>query len=224
MRRLVILRPEPGASATAAAAGRLGLETLRMPLFEIRPVPWQTPDPDSFGALLLTSANAVRSAGPRLERLAGLPVYCVGGATSAAAREAGLTVADDGNGGVDSLLARLPADLRLLHLAGAHRRAPGGAQQSIDIVTVYEAIEAPAPSNFGKIEGTVVAVHSARSGRRLAQLSEASAIDRSSIAIAAISAEAGTAAGPGWKSVGIAAQPNEQALLAIALDLCNNSG
>jgi uroporphyrinogen-III synthase len=62
----LVLRPEPGACATAAAARALGYPTTVAPLFRVRPLP---PDPavlaGPFDALLLTSANAVRMLPPR---------------------------------------------------------------------------------------------------------------------------------------------------------------
>jgi uroporphyrinogen-III synthase len=44
-----------------------------------------------------------------------------------------------------------------------------------------------------------------------------------SIAIAAISRAAADAAGEGWKSVAVADEPSDDALLALAARLCNNS-
>ena len=85
MRPLVILRPEPGASATARAAAALGLDPLVIPLFVVEPVEWVAPDPAGFDALLLTSANAIRNGGAELERVRGLPAVCVGEGTAAAA-------------------------------------------------------------------------------------------------------------------------------------------
>ena len=43
MRHVVVLRPEPGASATVKRARELGLEPVTVPLFEIEPLPWQSP-------------------------------------------------------------------------------------------------------------------------------------------------------------------------------------
>ena len=40
MRRVLVLRPEPGASATVERARRLGLDAVAIPLFEIEPVAW----------------------------------------------------------------------------------------------------------------------------------------------------------------------------------------
>ena len=88
MRRLVILRPEPGASATADAARGMGLDPVRMPLFRIEPIAWDAPEASGFDGLLLTSANAVRQAGDKLQALRGLRVYAVGEATGNAARNA----------------------------------------------------------------------------------------------------------------------------------------
>ena len=44
MRRLIVLRPEPGASATMERARERGLDPVAMPLFEIEPVAWHAPD------------------------------------------------------------------------------------------------------------------------------------------------------------------------------------
>ena len=86
MKRVLVLRPEPGASATVKRAKERGLDALAIPLFEVRPVDWDVPDAGSFDGLLLTSANAVRHSGEQLKELRGLPVHAVGAATAAAAR------------------------------------------------------------------------------------------------------------------------------------------
>jgi uroporphyrinogen-III synthase len=65
--------------------------------------------------------------------------------------------------------------------------------------------------------GNVALIHSPRAARRFAEL----VTDRSSIAIAAISPAAAEGIGSGWKSVAIADQPSDEALLALAATLCN---
>jgi uroporphyrinogen-III synthase len=217
MRRLVILRPEPGASATAERASAMGLEPLVMPLFEIRPVDWEAPDAGSFDALLLTSANAVRHAGEPLQKLRQLPVHVVGEATAAAARDAGFDIASTGDAGVERLLGSIESDVRLLHLCGEHR-TESHARQPITAIPVYRAADLPMPDNFNWIAGQVAAVHSPRAGRRLAELE----IDRSTVRIAAISEAAASAAGPGWERCEAADTPDEEALLALAARLCDN--
>ena len=63
MKRLLVLRPEPGASATAAKARALGLEPIAIPLFKTEAVEWEAPEASAFDGLLLTSANAIRCGG-----------------------------------------------------------------------------------------------------------------------------------------------------------------
>src|SRR4051794_3763585 len=124
MTRVLVLRPEPGASATAERARALGLEAIASPLFEIQPVEWRSPDPNRFDGLLLTSANAVRHGQGQLRELHSLKVYAVGDATAEAARERGFEIAATGDGGVERLLDSIDRNLRLLHLCGEHRSEP----------------------------------------------------------------------------------------------------
>jgi uroporphyrinogen-III synthase len=217
MTRVLILRPEPGASATAERALERGLDAVAIPLFEIETVPWGVPHIGGFDGLLLTSANAVRLGGSQLEALRGLSVYAVGEATAEAAHAAGFDVAASGDSGIDMLLKSIDGELKLLHLGGEDRREPIDARQSITPVAVYRAkpIEDPRLSNIGD---AVALIHSPRAGRRFAEL----AGDRRSIAVAAISDAAGEAVGSGWRAVEIAETPTDEALLAVAERLCNN--
>ena len=173
-------------------------------------------DPSNFDALLLTSGNAVRMAGERLESLRGLPVHAVGGATAEAARNEGFEIGSAGDAGIDVLLDSLPPDLKLLHLCGADRREPHNARQAITPIVVYRAkiIEHP---DVTDAQDVVILVHSPRAGQRLAEL----VAERGSIAIAAISAAAAEAVGGGWHHVESADAPNDEALLALAARLCN---
>jgi uroporphyrinogen-III synthase len=223
MRPLVIVRPEPGASATAEAARKLGLHPLLMPLFSIEPMGWSAPAAAQFDALLFTSANALRHGGRDLGELKRLPAYCVGEATAAASREHGLTVAAVGSGGVDALLGIVPPGQRLLHLCGADWREPAASGTgSIEHLPVYRSVEVPPPAQFRRIEGAVVVVHSPRAAAALSRQAGAFGMDRSTVAIAAISAAAAEASGSGWQTVESAAEPTDAALLAIAARLCNN--
>ena len=69
MRRMIVLRPEPGASTTVANARKLGMDSVAAPLFEIEPVEWQAPEPTGFDGLLLTSANGGRFSGAQIASL-----------------------------------------------------------------------------------------------------------------------------------------------------------
>lgn len=216
MRRLVILRPEPGASATVESARAAGLDATAAPLFRIEPVTWEMPAGE-FDALLLTSANAVRHGGPGLEALRELPVHAVGAATAEVARAAGFAVAASGEGGVDALLGAIAPGVRLLHLAGDDRRVPADARQPITAVTVYRAVELQA--DLDAIAGAVALVHSPRAARRLRELVPAEV--RNTVRIAAISSAAADAAGAGWERVAAADAPNDADLLALAARLCD---
>jgi uroporphyrinogen-III synthase len=216
MKKVLVLRPEPGASATASQALKLGLDAIAVPLFEIEPIEWRLPDQGGLDGLLLTSANAIRFGGAAMGALRGLEVYAVGDATADAARGAGFTVAATGDSGVDGLLKSIDPKLRLLHPCGADRREPHGQTPEITPLIVYRSREIDAPDLAG-IDGSIALIHSPRAGRRFADLVDS----RDSIAIAAISDAAAEAAGTGWKSVNVAERPNDDALLALAARLCN---
>ena len=215
MRRLVVLRPEPGATETLKRARGLGLDAVAVPLFQLEPVEWKTPE-GPFEGVLLTSANAVRQAGDKLQDLRALPAYVVGDATAEAARDAGFDIAATGDDGIERLLGSIDPGLRLVHPCGADRTAAPDARQKISSVVVYraKAIDAPA---LNEVNGNVVMVHSPRAGARLCELIK----DRSSAAVVAISKAAADAVGDGWAVVQTASRPTDEAMLALAADLCN---
>ncbi|HKP34603.1 MAG TPA: uroporphyrinogen-III synthase [Sphingomicrobium sp.] len=217
MTRVLVLRPEPGASATVGRARERGLDAVAVPLFRVEPVEWRAPDPAAFDGLLLTSANAVRHGGDQLQSLRGLKAHAVGEATAEAARDAGFDIAATGEAGVDRLLGSIEDELRLLHLCGADRRQAQDARQAITPLVVYrsEPIESP---DLSAAPGSLALVHSPGAGTRFAELIE----ERASIAIAAISDAAANAVGTGWKSIDVVERPSDDALLALAARLCNN--
>jgi uroporphyrinogen-III synthase len=220
MKRVLVLRPEPGASATVERARARGLEAIALPLFEIEPLAWDAPEASSFDGVLLTSANAVRCGGDPLKGLRGLPAYAVGMATAEAAREAGFDIASTGEAGVDRLLGSIDPDLKLLHLAGEDRRAPDGATQEITFIPVYRS-KTRANIDVRSVAGGVAMIHSPRAGQYLGDIVDSSGIDRRAVIIAAISQEAASAAGAGWAAVEAAETPNDDALLVLTERLCN---
>lgn len=217
MKRVLVLRPEPGASVTAKRVRERGLDPVVIPLFDIEAVEWKAPEAGEFDGLLLTSANAVRCGGEQLKDLRGLRVYAVGPATAEAARDAGFDVASTGDAGVERLLGSIEPGLRLLHLAGEDRKGPADARQEITAVTVYRSRDRDA--DLGEEVGGVALVHSPRAGRRFAELVGG---ERAAIAIAAISSDAADAVGTGWAAVEAADAPTDEALLALTERLCNN--
>jgi uroporphyrinogen-III synthase len=216
MRRILVLRPEPGATETIRRAREAGLDAIAVPLFEIEPLEWTAPEASGFDALLLTSANALRHGGEQLQSLRAIPVYAVGEATARAARDRGFDIAAVGDAGVDRLLGSIETDLRLLHLCGEDRKAPDGAAQEITAIPVYRAQEVD-EADLSKAPGSVALVHSPRAAKRFAEL----VTGRDTISIAAISAAAAEAAGAGWEAIESADEPTDDGLLALAARLCN---
>lgn len=218
MRRVLVLRPEPGATATVERARERGLDALAVPLFEIEPVAWDPPEMSGFDALLLTSANAVRHGGDGLRKLRGLPAYAVGSATADVAREAGFDIVASGEAGVDRLLQSINPHLRLLHLCGEDRKDLSGAPQPVMSIPVYRTRERQG-TDLSLTKGAVALIHSPRAGRRFSELVS----ERASISIVAISPAAAEAVGTGWEAVDSAETPSDEALLALAALLCNIS-
>ncbi|MGP7794951.1 uroporphyrinogen-III synthase [Sphingomonas sp. CLY1604] len=212
-RPLIVVRPEPGLSRTAARLRAGGAAVTQWPLFAAAPVAWEAPDPARFDALLVTSANAIRHAGAGLARLAALPVIAVGAESAAVARAAGLAVAATGDGGVAQALvaARAAGFLRPLHLAGREHVDSG---QPTVIVYASADLPADAPAFAAAAAGGIVLLHSVRAARRVAAL----VAKRGGTGIAALSPAVLAAAGSGWDIALAAPLPTDAALCALALE------
>ena len=218
--RILVTRPEPGASATAVRLAALGHDTLVAPLLTVEPVAWDLPSerPD---AVVMTSANAARHGGDALTVLTGFRLYAVGAATAAAAQAAGFIDVTTGEGDAQAVLALAASHgvTRALHLAGEDRidsDVPPGL--TLDVATVYRAVAvalsegAAAALAEGQID--LVLLFSPRTARIFAYGCDTAV--RAGTAIAALNPAVAAAAGPGWQSVITAPEPNEAALLAAA--------
>ena len=221
-RPLLILRPQPGADRTAQRARALGLSAVVAPLFTIRPLQWQAPV-RRFDAILLTSANAARQAGGGLTSMSDLPCVAVGEATAEAARAAGLSQVRTGPGNAADALAMMAAEgiSSALHLCGREHRLPPQNGIEIESIPVYasDAVNRLPLEAARAIEGKAVALlHSPRSASLFAGLV---GDRREALSVAAISAPAVEAAGPGWAAIAVAAEPRDHALLEAAAKLCH---
>ncbi len=223
---LIVIRPQPGCDASVKAAADMGLDTRGFPLFEVHSLDWDLPEPGSFDAVLLGSANALRHGGEGLAALAGKPAYAVGEATASACREAGLEVVATGQGGLQQTLAHLdPAHRNLLRLAGAARvELDPPPDVSITERIVYASEPLPMPPALAEMlrQPAVIAVHSAEAARHLRDECETRQIDRSQLSLAAIGPRVVETAGPGWRAARSAAAPSEAALLALACEMCKD--
>ncbi|NOW47617.1 uroporphyrinogen-III synthase [Novosphingobium sp. SG751A] len=231
---IVILRPEPGASASLQAAMTLGLDAYAFALFTTVERAWDAPAPDTFDALLLGSANALRHGGAGLAAYAGKPAYCVGDVTTQAAVSHGLTIAGPiagrGHGGLQDVLDKVSGHPRLLRLSGEERVAlspPPGV--TVEERVVYASLPAPMPAELARLlsvaalPAIVVLLHSGAAARHF--IAECARLDLSRARIFAVTIgprvtqicdEAG-----GWRDVLTASEPSDAAMLALARQTCH---
>lgn len=223
---LIVIRPEPGCSASVGAAQELGLAAQGWPLFDVTPLPWDAPAPEKFDALLVGSANAFRHGGGALAQYRDLPVHAVGAATAAAGPGAGFAVAATGSGGLQAVLAAIPAGTRVLRLAGAERvelRPPAGVTMTERVV--YASVPRPMPPLAALLaRPAAVLLHSAEAARHFAAECDRLGIGRAALALATIGPRVIAAVGLGWRAIAAAAEPTEAALLAEARELCQDLG
>jgi uroporphyrinogen-III synthase len=102
---VLITRPEPGASATAARVAAMGLVPIVAPLLEIHSLPIHLP-PGGIAAVLVASGNAV-DALPANCRM--LPLLAVGAATARRAELAGFTNVKSADGDAVALASLVRA-------------------------------------------------------------------------------------------------------------------
>jgi uroporphyrinogen-III synthase len=223
---LIVIRPEPGCSATVAAARALGLDAHAFPLFAVAARDWPPVPAESADLLLIGSANAIRCGGASLEALRHMPVHAVGETTAQAARQAGFTVAHTGSGGLQAVLDAVPAGARVLRLAGEERIAlevPPGVTMIERVV--YASLPCPMPDDLASLlaGGAVVLLHSGEAARHFAAECDRLGLRRSAIALAALAPRIAAAAGSGWAALTTAEEARDAALLALAAGLCQSS-
>jgi uroporphyrinogen-III synthase len=217
--KLLVIRPQPGADATVARVRAAGHEAVLMPLFEIQPVAWDVPSPETYDALLLTSGNAVRAAVEGLDMVRELPVFAVGSATARAATDCHLTVKATGETGVADLLGLAQAEghRRLLWLAGEDRISVSVPDEmTLDTCIVYRSAAISAPNDFADQVHTtnIILLHSPRAASYFGELCDAQAVDRAGLSLAALSPAIAKSAGLGWRAIIIAPTPNDASLLS----------
>jgi uroporphyrinogen-III synthase len=125
---LLLTRPEPDAGRAAQALRALGHTVTISPLMRYRALPDVRLPKRRYQAVLVTSANAVRTLLDHPERalFADCPLLAVGDRTALMARRAGFAKARSAGGSVDDLVALVGSTCRpdagpLLYLAGQAR-------------------------------------------------------------------------------------------------------
>lgn len=109
MLKMLVTRPEPDASETAARLRALGIEPVVAPLLIMHAEDASLPDPAGFAAIAVTSANALRAlaAGGALVRYTHLKLYAVGDKTASVARDFGFSDVTSANGNFGMLVETL---------------------------------------------------------------------------------------------------------------------
>ena len=232
--RALVTRPRAEAAALAELLAARGIEAIIEPLLDIHYRDRPAPDLAGVQAVLCTSANGVRALA-RLGNGREIPIFAVGEASAARAREEGFARVESAAGTVDDL-ARLacerlrPEAGRLLHvagsdvagdLAGALRRAGFAVER----VVLYEARPAPglsAPTARALVGGLVdfALFFSPRTAAIFARLAEQARIVAALRGVTALSISAAadaSLADMAFRARHIAATPDQPGLLA-ALD------
>ena len=238
---VLVTRPHPDDATTAEALRARGFEVLRAPMLRFEPVPFQDEPDATYGAVIVTSANALRAMAPHLaqSRLLNLPLLAVGESTAAAARDAGFSEVTAARGDAvalrDLVLARAKAkQLKktspILYLAGADlsRDLAGELGESgFTVVTLTTYRMVPAPSlprdvcdAFVAHEIEAVLHYSRRSARAFLDAARSGGVEISALALPQCCISAAVAAvlrDAGATQVTAAASPDENALFE-ALD------
>lgn len=228
--RVLVTRPEPGASATARRLEAAGFGAIVLPLTEIVGLEAKAPPAlaDSDAAVA-TSANAIRHASADvLAMLAGKPCFAVGEETARAAKHAGFKDIIAGEGDADALARRVIAGTgrgaRLAYVTGRVRR--DGFEQKLeqsgrhlDILETYDAVPiARLPAKLDEILAggfEAALLYSGKAAEALAALPDA---DRrlGDAALFGLSERIGSALPAQWrKRFRAAGTPDEAALFKL---------
>jgi uroporphyrinogen-III synthase len=232
--RALVTRPRAEAESLADALAGRGIAAIVEPLLDIHYRTEPSLDLAGVQAILCTSANGVRSLA-RLSDERDVPLFAVGEASAARARDEGFTRVESAGGAVDDL-AQLadkllcPAAGRLLHVAGSVVAGDlAGALQSrgfaVDRAVLYEARPATALSaataraiDAGLIDFALF--FSPRTAAILARLVEDAGLVAALRFVTAISLSPAAEAGLGdlpFRARRVAERPDQQGML-LALD------
>jgi uroporphyrinogen-III synthase len=235
---ILVTRPHPDNQATAASLRARGHDVMLAPSLRFEPIPLPSAAEADYGAVLVTSANALRAVAPQLQDhpLLQRPLFAVGEQTAAAARRAGFVTVISAGGDAEALRDCVLREIRaaparttrpLLYLAGADisRDLAGelGAR-GIDVVTrtAYRMVAIadlpPATCDaFAANRIQAVLHYSARSASAFLEAARATGVEISALAVPHCCISASVARvlrEAGATRVVVAASPNEDALLA----------
>ena len=223
-RRVLVTRPEPGASATAQRLAERGYEPVILPLTTIVPIaPCDLPE--RVDIIVATSANAFRHApSDLLQLLMGKPLYVVGEKTAEAAKRPVEIVAPDANALAKRMIANIAPSSHVLYLAGRVRGTMLKdmlelAGHQVTEIEIYDAVPTGfAPGEIGTKLGTApfwsALVYSQRGGEILSHVvAQAPALFASTVFVC-LSREAGVWLESRGREPAFAATPDEAGMMA----------
>jgi uroporphyrinogen-III synthase len=238
---VLVTRPHPDDDITASGLRARGYEVLQAPMLRFEPIAFVDDEDGQYGAVIVTSANAVRGLVPQLKgsKLLRLPLFAVAEHAAAAARAAGFENVISANGDAGSLrdlvLARVKSkQLKkthpLLYLAGADLARDLGGElgaRGFTVVTRTTYRMSPVPGlpretceAFAANRIEAVLHYSRRSARAFLEAARNAGVEISALAIPQCCISDGVAAvmrDAGATQVMVAASPDENALFG-ALD------
>jgi len=233
---VLVTRPHPDDETTASALRARGFEVLQAPMLWFEPVPFHDDADASYGAVIVTSANALRGIAPHLanSRLLRLPLFAVGEHTASVARDAGfaevISAKSDAAALRDLVLAAVKSKQvkkasTLLYLAGADlaRDFAGElGEKGFTVVTHTTYRMTPASSLPREVCDAFVANrieavlhYSRRSARAFLDAARSGGVEISALALPQCCISAAVASvlrDAGATQVTAAAQPDENAL------------
>jgi uroporphyrinogen-III synthase len=233
---ILVTRPHPDDETTAAGLRSQGYEVLQAPMLRFEPVAFHDDLDARYGAVIVTSANALRGLAPHLagSRLLKLPLFAVGEHTAAAARGIGFENVIPANGDATALRELMLASVKakelkkastLLYLAGADlaRDLAGElGERGFSVVTHTTYRMTPVSSlprevcdAFAANQIEAVLHYSRRSARAFLEAARAAGVEISALAIPQFCISATVASvvrDAGASQVTVAASPDENAL------------
>jgi uroporphyrinogen-III synthase len=238
---VLVTRPHPDDETTAAALRARGFEVLRAPMLRFEPVAFHDDTDARYGAVIVTSANALRGIESHLKssRLLKLPLFAVGEHSASVARSAGFEKVIPANGDAGRLRDLVLASVKskelkktspLLYLAGADlaRDLPGElGERGFTVITHTTYRMSPVSSlphevsdAFAANRVEAVLHYSRRSARAFLEAARGAGVEISALAIPQCCISASVASvlrDAGATQVSVAASPDENALFE-ALD------
>jgi uroporphyrinogen-III synthase len=218
--KILVTRPEPGATATAAQLQRLGFEPILLPCLTIRPRRAKLPERPA--AIIVTSAQAIPALPASFRNI---PFFCVGDATAARLHEAGFASVESAAGDAQALFrlinARRIAGSYLMAVGERHGLGLARQLREAGIPVVRRCVYSAQPLRVlpaalraalaaGEIDKALF--YSAETARAFMRLGPATETMES---LALSPAIADVLKGLPWRSIRVALAPAEADLLAL---------